>query len=188
MGRMSNTIHCTRIAKRYKVHHKCLYISTSFVIIIIMTCIKPVRVELINNMVINKIISFLPKEGTYRAVIQSADIKKILKKGREGEALRLIFKLYLPHPVYEYRAGKTYFESQSTQLLEDLYEILGPEIQELFDDQNNLIPERLELLVGKSVTLEIAHVYADQEKPFCDVRNLKALRHPAGSSKNFVKN
>lgn len=120
--------------------------------------------------------------------MQSAEVKKIQKKGREIEVFRLTFKLHDSHPVLEFRAGKTYFESQSAQLRQDLFEILGPQIEELTDNQNELIPERLELLVGRPVSLEIAHVHTDQEKPFCDVRNLKALLPPEDSSKDFLKN
>lgn len=137
-----------------------------------------------HNMKIEKNISFNPKEGIYLARILSAEIKTKEHKGRQVDYLRIIYVLDSSKSAHEFRAGKSYYESQYAQIRTDLDIILGAEAADLFDEDNHLLSERLEMLLGKRVTLRIKHVDTGQPKPFCEVE----LVPPHDRSRDFLKN
>lgn len=113
----------------------------------------------LNSMKMKKIITYQAPEGIFNGTINDARIIEKCKDGKLIENLRLTVTLDPLAEDYhhEFRVRVDYWENQSEPLRGDFVSILGAEVEDLVDGNDDLIPEKLNILHGKRVQVEITH-------------------------------
>lgn len=104
-------------------------------------------------------ISYEVPEGTFTGTIINATLIEDTKNGKPRENLRLTIAVdAIPNDIlHDYRVRADYWGNQSDGLLTDLFRIIGSEVMHLTDSEENIIPERLNLLEGKRVRFQVTH-------------------------------
>lgn len=115
----------------------------------------------------NKENSFDVHEGNYRMKIVSGAVG-VDRYG--SERFRIVGDLIsLPSRVYNYQAGINYKDG-STEMLPDLYKVMGAEVVNLVGEDGQILKEGLDCLQGKECDVQIVHISNPKhEKPFCKV-------------------
>lgn len=119
---------------------------------------------------IQKMVSWVLIEGFHQAKITDARLINSSVPDKEECELRLIFEATsLLHPTKKYLAKKGYKVKDSQQLINDLTELLGDDdIPKVINLAGEIIPEALNVLVGKPVDIEIEHHHGkNHANPFC---------------------
>jgi|JI6StandDraft_1071083.scaffolds.fasta_scaffold02906_8 hypothetical protein len=121
-------------------------------------------------------ISYKTPEGLFTGTIHDARLLKQFKNGEEIENLRITVALDpLPEqPDNDFRVRVDYYDNQSKLLYGDLVSLVGREVKELVDDKQKIIDDRLSLLHGKRVQVNVTHEYRPgHDQPF---RKAKIVR------------
>ena len=121
-------------------------------------------------------ISYETPEGLFTGTIHDARRLEQFKNGKKIENLRLTVALDpLPEqPDNDFRVRVDYYDNQSKLLYGDLVSLVGREVKELVDDKQKIIDDRLSLLHGKRVQVNVTHEYRPgHDQPF---RKAKIVR------------
>ena len=113
----------------------------------------------------------LPEDGDF-----IASVNGFQHSSEPREELRFTYKLLsLKSPEYTYYAARTYRVADAEELQRDLYAIAGDGTYDaLVDENDNLIPDRLDILLGTKVIIKVEHIHgADHDKPYCKVVSVK---------------
>lgn len=127
-------------------------------------------------------ISYQAPEGTWTGTIINATLNEDTKNGKPRENLRLTIAVdAIPNDIlHDYRVRADYWGNQTDGLLMDLFRIIGPDVMNLTDSEGDIIPEGLNLLVGKRVRFDVIHeTRPGFDVPFRKVRNLRPLHSTA---------
>ena len=133
-------------------------------------------------MKIQKDPSYLAPEGDLPGTINSARLIQEDKNGKTSESIRFTLDLDpIPNePMYDFKARKDYFETQTSEFFRDAKKLLGDLANELISAEGNLIPEKLSLFEGKRVQFRIAHERRPGHKhAFRKVSNIEPERKAA---------
>ena len=129
-----------------------------------------------------KKVSYEAPENRHNGTIISAHLNKDTKNGKPRENLRLTIAIDpIPEdPLHDYRVRMDYWGNQNESLFDDLYRLLGGDMVHLTDIDGEILPEKLSVLEGTRVTVDVTHETRPGFKvPYRKVQNIQPLKKAA---------